>query len=330
MTLGGRAGRAHTSPLPPAGSPMKRLFALLLPLCLALPAAAVDVDGTIDPAEWQGARHITDFVMVQPLTGAQATHRTQAWILATPQGLAVAFRNDQPPDVPRSTQRTRRDQGGQLDRVNFMVDFDGDGRTGYDFMVTVAGGISDEVITSERNFNTDWDGHWHHAVAQDAQGWSVEMLIPWHVAPMAKPADGKRTLGVYFDRVVGSTGERFGWPNVSFQNPRFLSEFTRIEVPFYEQSLLDANVDGNDARWINHSCDPNCEATWLEDGGKKRKDKIFIEAMRDISAGEELTYNYGIVLAEAHTAKLKKLWACRCGSKYCTGTMLQPKPKKAR
>ena len=97
-----------------------------------------------------------------------------------------------------------------------------------------------------------------------------------------------------------------------------------------DKYVIDANVDGNDARWINHSCDPNCEATWLEDGGKKRKDKIFIEAMRDISAGEELTYNYGIVLAEPHTAKLKKLWACRCGSKYCTGTMLQPKPKKAR
>ncbi len=97
-----------------------------------------------------------------------------------------------------------------------------------------------------------------------------------------------------------------------------------------DKYVIDANVDGNDARWINHSCDPNCEATWLEDGGKKRKDKIFIEAMRDIAAGEELTYNYGIVLAEPHTAKLKKLWACRCGSKYCTGTMLQPKPKKAR
>ena len=92
-----------------------------------------------------------------------------------------------------------------------------------------------------------------------------------------------------------------------------------------DKYVIDANVDGNDARWINHSCDPNCEATWLEDGGKKRKDKIFIEAMRDISAGEELTYNYGIVLAEAHTAALKKLWACRCGSPRCTGTMLQPK-----
>jgi SET domain-containing protein len=94
-----------------------------------------------------------------------------------------------------------------------------------------------------------------------------------------------------------------------------------------DKYVIDANVDGNDARWINHSCDPNCEATWLEDGKKKRKDKIFIEAMRDIAQGEELTYNYGIVLAEAHTAKLKKLWACRCGSPHCTGTMLQPKPK---
>jgi len=93
-----------------------------------------------------------------------------------------------------------------------------------------------------------------------------------------------------------------------------------------DKYVIDANVDGNDARWINHSCDPNCEATWLEDGDKKRKDKIFIEAMRDIAAGEELTYNYGIVLHEPHTAKLKKLWACRCGSKHCTGTMLQPKP----
>jgi SET domain-containing protein len=54
---------------------------------------------------------------------------------------------------------------------------------------------------------------------------------------------------------------------------------------------------------------------------------VFIEAMRAIEKGEELTYNYGIVLGEAHTARLKKLWACRCGSSKCTGTMLQPKRK---
>jgi SET domain-containing protein len=98
-----------------------------------------------------------------------------------------------------------------------------------------------------------------------------------------------------------------------------------------DKYVIDANVDGNDARWINHSCDPNCEAAHLaHDGGKKRKDRIYIEAMRDIAAGEELTYNYGIVLGEPHTAELKKLWACLCGSPKCTGTMLQPKKRKAK
>jgi len=93
-----------------------------------------------------------------------------------------------------------------------------------------------------------------------------------------------------------------------------------------DEYVIDANVDGNIARWMNHSCDPNCESEVEEDHKDRRhKDKVYILALRDIRAGEELTYNYGIVLDEPHTAKLKKLWACRCGSKNCTGTMLQPK-----
>lgn len=90
--------------------------------------------------------------------------------------------------------------------------------------------------------------------------------------------------------------------------------------------VVDANVGGNIARWINHSCDPNCEATIEEhEKGNRRKDKVFIEAMRGIRPGEELTYNYGITLDERHTPRLKKLWGCSCGAKRCTGTMLQPK-----
>ncbi|TWG90416.1 hypothetical protein L599_003200000160 [Luteimonas sp. J16] len=93
-----------------------------------------------------------------------------------------------------------------------------------------------------------------------------------------------------------------------------------------DEYVIDANIRGNVARWINHSCEPNCESEIEEDPkGRSEKDKVFIVALRDIRPGEELTYNYGIVLDEPHTAKLKKLWACRCGSKKCTGTMLQPK-----
>jgi len=93
-----------------------------------------------------------------------------------------------------------------------------------------------------------------------------------------------------------------------------------------EDFVVDANHGGNIARWINHGCKPNCEALIDEHDGKdRRKDRVVIEAIRAIKPGEELTYNYGIILSTPHTAKEKKLWACRCGAANCTGTMLQPK-----
>ena len=98
-----------------------------------------------------------------------------------------------------------------------------------------------------------------------------------------------------------------------------------------DEYVIDANHGGNSARWINHSCKPNCEAVLEEaDGDDRRKDRVFIEAIRAIKPGEELTYDYGITLDEPHTARLKKIWACRCGSRGCTGTMLKPKRPKKR
>ena len=93
-----------------------------------------------------------------------------------------------------------------------------------------------------------------------------------------------------------------------------------------DEWVIDGTRRGNVARWINHSCAPNCEALIVEhDGGDRRRDKVVIEALRDIAVGEELTYNYGIRLAERHTPRLKKIWACHCGAAGCSGTLLQPK-----
>ncbi len=92
-----------------------------------------------------------------------------------------------------------------------------------------------------------------------------------------------------------------------------------------DQYVLDANTNGNEARWINHSCDPNCRAVHEEHDKNKKLDRIYVEALRDIKLGEELTYDYGIRLEERQTARLKKIWACHCGSAKCTGTMLKPK-----
>ena len=93
-----------------------------------------------------------------------------------------------------------------------------------------------------------------------------------------------------------------------------------------DRYVIDANVGGNAARWINHSCAPNCEAVHDEDErGRAERDRVLIEAKRNIRKGEELTYNYGIVLEVPHTAQLKRIWRCLCGAPRCRGTMLAPK-----
>ena len=223
----------------PDADPDVRAFLLLPMLVLSAQAgAAIKVDGHVDPEEWAGAKHVTDFRLTQPLSKAPSPYPTEAWILSTPQGLAVAFRCVQPPNVPRTHQVAPRDAGGPYDRVNLYVDYDGDGHVGYNFMVMLSDSIQDETITNENQFNTDWDGNWKHAVSEDAEGWSVEMLIPWYIAPMKNSRDGKRTIGVQLDRVVGSTGERVGWPAIFGGEARFLTGFEKIEIPSYSQAML--------------------------------------------------------------------------------------------
>ena len=85
-----------------------------------------------------------------------------------------------------------------------------------------------------------------------------------------------------------------------------------------DKVVIDATKWGSSARWINHSCAPNCEA--IEDVGR-----VFIETRRDIRAGEELGYDYELIVEERHTAKLKREHACYCGARRCRGTMLGKK-----
>lgn len=86
---------------------------------------------------------------------------------------------------------------------------------------------------------------------------------------------------------------------------------------------LDAGPIDWPAKYINHSCDPNCEAIEEDDG------RVFIDALRTIEPGTELTYDYAYERTKDHTPADEQLYACRCGSARCRGTILTaPKPKK--
>jgi hypothetical protein len=126
------------------------------------------------------------------------------------------------------------------------------------------------------------------------------------------------------ERIIEYRGERITWDDAT---RRAAERGGPINHTFYF-SLADGNVidggrRGNDARWINHACEPNCEA--YEDDGR-----VYIHALRDIDAGEELNYNYALIYDERHTPALKRLFACRCGTPACTGTMLAPKKRSRK
>jgi SET domain-containing protein len=85
-----------------------------------------------------------------------------------------------------------------------------------------------------------------------------------------------------------------------------------------EHRVIDANVGGNAARYINHSCEPNCEPIPFGD-------HMWIVAIRDIAPGEELAYDYAIELDEPHTPARKRRFPCACGARRCRGSLLRPK-----
>jgi uncharacterized protein len=86
-----------------------------------------------------------------------------------------------------------------------------------------------------------------------------------------------------------------------------------------KRTVIDAGVHGNAARFINHSCAPNCE-TVIENG------HVFIEAIRRIKPGEELGYDYQLTWESTDDVVELALYACRCGAKRCRGTMLDREP----
>ncbi len=122
------------------------------------------------------------------------------------------------------------------------------------------------------------------------------------------------------ERILEYKGEVITWPEALERHPHDPSQPNHT---FYfhidDNYVIDGNVGGNASRWINHACDPNCEAEVTNDG------RVFIHALRKLKPGAELFFDYRLVIDERYTPKLKKEYACWCGSAKCRGTMLAPK-----
>ncbi|MBN1524871.1 MAG: SET domain-containing protein-lysine N-methyltransferase [Spirochaetales bacterium] len=120
-------------------------------------------------------------------------------------------------------------------------------------------------------------------------------------------------------RLLEYKGERREWAGFTEDDDNYVCLFS-----VSDDIVIDPARTGNPARFVNHSCAPNCEAI-LDDG------RVYIESVRPIKPGEELFYDYSLQLAHKPTKADMKKYECRCGSSNCRGTMLEiPSPKKTK
>lgn len=124
-------------------------------------------------------------------------------------------------------------------------------------------------------------------------------------------AKGERVIEYLGERIShGEADERYDDDNVDAHHT-FLFNVNRSVV-------IDAYYGGNDARFINHSCDPNCES-------EIEKSRVYVDAIKNIRKGEELTYDYAYGRDGTETPEEEStLYVCRCGAKKCRHTILEP------
>ncbi len=124
------------------------------------------------------------------------------------------------------------------------------------------------------------------------------------------------------EELIEYVGEVISWTEAERRHPH---DPQNPNHTFYfhidEDHVIDGLHGGNASRWINHACAPNCEAD-------QQGNRVFIRALRDIAAGEELNFDYGLIIDERYTPKLKAEYACWCGADECRGTMLAPKRRR--
>jgi uncharacterized protein len=126
------------------------------------------------------------------------------------------------------------------------------------------------------------------------------------------------------ERIIEYVGERMSWKEA---DAKYDDEKQRRHHTFLfavtTRTVIDAAVGGNDSRFINHSCDGNCEPI-------DEKGRIYIEAKRPIAKGQELTYDYAYDRDSTTTEEDEKFYVCHCGTAKCRGTILAPPKRKKK
>ena len=125
-------------------------------------------------------------------------------------------------------------------------------------------------------------------------------------------------------RLIEYTGERVSHEvaDARYEEDEASGNTHTVLFTVDDRTVIDAGVGGNEARFFNHSCDPNCQSIIV-------RRRVYLETTRDIEPGEELTYDYEIPREGEDDETARRKWPCHCGARNCRGTLLLPLPEKA-
>jgi SET domain-containing protein len=126
-------------------------------------------------------------------------------------------------------------------------------------------------------------------------------------------------------RLIEYTGERVSHEvaDARYEDEEAAGNTHTVLFTIDDHTVIDAGVNGNDARFFNHSCAPNCQSRIV-------RRRVYLETIKDIEPGEELTYDYEIPNEGEDPETARRKWPCHCGAPNCRGTLLLPAKKAKR
>lgn len=175
------------------------------------------IDGILDEAVWHSADQISAFRQTQPVLNADPSEHTLVYLMYDSDTLYVGFRAyDSDPAGIVATELRRDAEMEPNDHMVIMFDTFTDRRNAFGFSMNPVGALVDARIENNQNWNSQWNGIWDGKATRDAEGWTVEMAIPFKTLSFDPEAD---TWGVEVIRRIRRKNERVRWANISQNRP---------------------------------------------------------------------------------------------------------------
>ncbi|MDP3518215.1 MAG: DUF5916 domain-containing protein [Pseudohongiella sp.] len=204
-----------------------------------LPDSDIRVDGVLDEPVWSTVESVGELRVTDPDTLDLSSHPTQTRMFYTADGLYLGIDATQ----PAGTQLARlssRDADINRDGITVFLDTSGDARYGYFFGVNLGGTLIDGTILPERQLSSLWDGPWTGEVRETADGYQVEMFLPWSMMAMPALNTANRKLGIGISRRAAWLDESWSWPALPESQARFLSGLHPLTL----QELTEVRSEG--------------------------------------------------------------------------------------